>query len=457
MNFLERLRKDEILRQKNETRLSSSPHLPNPSKDPQQDHITGTAPENHQESLSEAIARRRRRQQDTTMKPAVMLPVWGKSADFLGGLTKSNEFGSYVYRRERNNQCFHNFNGYTAKMFSNITGLVSLLHGCHANSETDHVVFLDTETTGLSGGTGTYAFLVGIGSWDGSAFIVEQFFMHDFHEERAMLHALEERLKSVQVLITYNGKSFDIPLLKSRFTMARKDWPLTSTLHLDLLYPARRIWRLRFGDCSLGNLEKRILGDERTGDIEGSLIPQIYFDYTRSGSPVGIRKILEHNFLDIVTLAKLSWKVGEILHEKQKDRLSPEELFSVGNYFSRMGQLEAALDWNQEALRFPLQVDLRLKAMKSLAASYKSLKLYSHAVELWNTMIGESAGFDEDIYESLSVYYEHHEKDLGKALHLTDTALCNVRKQTSSVRWKRRRERLLRKIGKRPALFHSAL
>jgi tetratricopeptide (TPR) repeat protein len=257
-------------------------------------------------------------------------------------------------------------------------------------------------------------------------------------------------------LITFNGKSFDIPLLKSRFTLARRAWPLDSVSHVDLLFPARRIWKRRLGDCRLGNLEKEILGDERLEDVAGNLIPQIYFNYTRSGNPAGIRKILEHNSRDIVTLARLTLRVSEILHGKEKTTLFPEELFSVGRYFNQLGEREAGMTWNQAALSFPLQMDLRLAAMKNLATSYKSIRHFPQAVELWNALIKESESFPEEAYESLSIHYEHRERNLAKALLLTEQAIPRVHRETSRIRWMRRRNRLLRKIQKKPGLSQSA-
>jgi uncharacterized protein len=448
MNFLEKLRQEEDLKKKNETRLNSSVERLQSLVGTELEWISSHAPTDPQELLRKAIAKRSKKQPETSRNVGESLPDWERSASILGGRSLSNEFGSYVYRLEQCIRSCHDLKASHQNLISKISGLVSLLRGGQTVSELGQVVFLDTETTGLSGGTGTYAFLIGIGSWDGSLFTVEQFFMRDFHEEPALLQALEERLKPARVLITFNGKSFDIPLLRSRFTLTQRAWPLTSVFHVDLLFPARRIWKLRLGDCRLGNLEKEILGDDRPEDVAGNLIPQIYFNYTRSGNPAGIRKILKHNFRDIVTLARLTMKVSEILHGKKKTALFPEELFSVGSYFNQLGEREAAMDWNQSALNFPLQRDLRLAAMKSLATSYRSRRLFSQAVELWNSLIEESASFHEEAYESLSVHYEHREKNLAKALELTEQALQQVSREASRVRWMCRRARLLRKIQK---------
>src|SRR5262249_33194494 len=158
-----------------------------------------------------------------------------------------------------------------------VLSLVQLLTGKQIECDPSRIAFLDTETTGLSGGTGTYAFLVGIGTWRSSGFLVEQFFMRNFDEEAAVICPLEERLSQVKVVVTFNGKCFDLPLLESRFVMHRRDWPLADGIHLDLLHPSRRLWKLRLKDCSLANLEREVLGFEREEDIPGYLIPQVYF------------------------------------------------------------------------------------------------------------------------------------------------------------------------------------
>ena len=142
--------------------------------------------------------------------------------------------------------------------------------------------FLDTETTGLAGGTGTYAFLIGVGSIDSTGFRLRQFFMRDYGEEASQLHRLAEYLEQFDVLITYNGKAYDQPLLETRFRMARARHPFDRMEHLDLLFGARRLWKLRLESCRLVDLENRILGVERQGDLPGEMIPYVYFDYLRT-------------------------------------------------------------------------------------------------------------------------------------------------------------------------------
>ncbi|HEX2522413.1 MAG TPA: ribonuclease H-like domain-containing protein, partial [Terriglobia bacterium] len=228
--------------------------------------------------------------------------------------------------------------------------LVQLLCARERAYDPRSVVFLDTETTGLSGGTGTVAFLVGVGRWSASGFTVEQYWMRDYNEERAVLLALRESLEDAEVLVTFNGKAFDIPLLQSRFVLARQRWPLAGAVHLDLLHPARRIWKLRLGVCSLANLESQILGIERENDIPGHLIPQVYFRYVRTRNPQGIGSILRHNRQDIETLARLALRMAEIFSGQASENLAPVDLFSAARYAHALGERELAISLNEAAL-----------------------------------------------------------------------------------------------------------
>jgi uncharacterized protein YprB with RNaseH-like and TPR domain len=179
-------------------------------------------------------------------------------------------------------------------------------------------LFLDTETTGLGGGTGTYAFLVGLAWWDAGGLQAEQLFMRDFAEEHSILHELAARLVERPVLITFNGKSFDWPLLENRFTLTRAIPTPRLAAHLDLLHPARALWTLRLGSVRLVELERHVLDAPRLGwhredDIVSSMIPEHYFDYLRGG-PVGpLAAVVRHNQMDLRGLAALFGKVDMLL------------------------------------------------------------------------------------------------------------------------------------------------
>ena len=198
-------------------------------------------------------------------------------------------------------------------------------------------LFLDTETTGLAGGTGTYPFLIGIAWWDAGGLEVEQFFMREHSEELSVLVALAERMAERRVLVTFNGKSFDWPLLETRFNMTRKIRVPSPRAHLDFLHPARNLWRLRLGSARLPQLEKHVLGWNRGADIMSEFIPQIYFDYLRGGSPDPLVPIFHHNQMDLRGLAGLASRVLAVLGDPEcgQDAL---ELFGVSRICERRGE-----------------------------------------------------------------------------------------------------------------------
>jgi uncharacterized protein YprB with RNaseH-like and TPR domain len=198
--------------------------------------------------------------------------------------------------------------------------LGALSDGAIARSHPTRWAFLDTETTGLAGGSGTYAFLIGVGWIDDEGFRVRQYFMRDYNEEASSLHALNELLAGFDVLITYNGKSYDQPLLETRFTMNRARTPFARMEHLDLLYGARRLFKLRLENCRLVNLENQILAIEREGDVPGEMIPYLYFEYLRSRRAHRLAPVFKHNVLDIVSLACLTGVIPEAFRDPENVR-----------------------------------------------------------------------------------------------------------------------------------------
>jgi len=338
-----------------------------------------------------------------------------------------------------------------------IRRLIQLLCAHGEAADPRSVIFLDTETTGLSGGAGTVAFLVGVGRWSGSGFIVEQYLMRDYNEERAMLLGLRESLADAQVLVTFNGKAFDIPLLQSRFVLARQRWPLAGAAHLDLLHPARRIWKLRLGSCSLANLESQILGIERENDIPGHLIPQVYFQYVRTHSAHGIGNILSHNRQDIETLARLTLRMGEIFFGQAGEELAPVDLFSAGRYAYVLGERELAVRWNEAALLQGLPEDREVEAKKAKAARLKEQKKYSEAAELWQDLSERSQAFLEDVQEELAIYHEHRNGDLEEALNVSERALAHLQDKAAQRKWRHRRDRVAMKLARRQPTESASL
>ncbi|HVN82318.1 MAG TPA: ribonuclease H-like domain-containing protein [Terriglobia bacterium] len=369
----------------------------------------------------------------------------------LEGEILSNSDGSFLYSCKKVCCPGEEERSFVSSSLAGLTSLLELLYGKRLDLVPNQIFFLDTETTGLSGGTGTYAFLVGIGHWEKQEFLVEQYFMRDYHEEGAMLRALGDHLSQAQYVITFNGKTFDLPILESRFVLSRLHWPLNSGSHLDILHPARRIWRLRLRDCSLSNLEREILGVYRENDVPGQLIPMLYFNYIRTGVPRGIRGVLEHNRQDIASLAALAQRVSRLLTGLSEVTAQPgEDLLSAGKYCRDLGQRQKSLEFNRAALETGLTGELRLQAMDRLAASFKSEGLHSQAVALWEQALRESVVFREESGRNLAIHYEHRERDFAKALELTERALEGLVQmdcRTQISEWIYRRKRLLRKTG----------
>ena len=205
-------------------------------------------------------------------------------------------------------------------------------------ADADQWLFLDTETTGLAGGSGTYAFLVGIAWWEGGGLEIEQFFLREYSEERALLFALRERIAEHPVLVTFNGKSFDWPLLETRYRMSRKVSIPTPRAHLDFLHPARNLWRLRLGSVRLSELERHVLGWDRGADLLSGLIPQIYFDYLRGGPPERLVPVLNHNQMDLRGLAALSSRILSLLSDAENLGQDGLELFGVSRICEKRGE-----------------------------------------------------------------------------------------------------------------------
>ena len=198
------------------------------------------------------------------------------------------------------------------------------------------LVFLDTETTGLSGGTGTMPFMIGAGRFIENQFVVEQFFVRNPAEETAQLAALSEFVEGVEGIVTYNGKAFDMPIINTRYIMQRLSNPFTAATHFDLLPYTRRIWKSRLGQCNLGNIERHVLGFEREQeDIPGYLVPDFYREYLFTGDATHMPGIFYHNEIDVLSLSALFSWLAAILEDPSDERFTdPGDLISVTRYRS---------------------------------------------------------------------------------------------------------------------------
>ncbi len=287
--------------------------------------------------------------------------------------------------------------------------------------EPRHFAYLDTETTGLVGGTGTYAFLIGVGRFDGHQFRLAQFFMRDPIEEPAVLAALSNFLQPCRALVTFNGKAFDLPLLNTRHIVNGTHPSLAVFPNIDLLPIARRIWRHTLSNRSLGNLEEKIIGAERTHlDVPGWMIPGIYFDYLRSGDGRPLKSVFYHNAMDILSLAALFNHLARMLEDPINRVVFGPELYGIGTIYEDLGHFEAAAGIYEQGLNHPLPEDVRDKILRKLSYLERRRGNLSGAVDLWLRSARHGKVY---AHVELAKYHEHKRRDYRRAKQWTLTAI----------------------------------
>ncbi len=280
-----------------------------------------------------------------------------------------------------------------------------------------NVVFLDTETSGLSGGTGTYAFLVGIGYRTENGFELIQFFMRDPSQELALLAALEEWLARFDVVVTFNGKSFDIPLLNTRYTLNGFSSPFKNYEHLDVLQIARKLWRDRLPSRALGELEKEIVRFYRTEEeVPGWMIPQLYFDYLRLEDARPLAGVFYHNARDILSLAALYGHIAGMLKDPLNEKIECHvvDMAAIARIYEEMGWLDQAIFLYEKSLGTgDLPEPFFSKTLERFALLRRHQGDWAKAVDLWQkaASLGESSACIE-----LSKYYEHRKRNYMEAL-----------------------------------------
>ena len=288
----------------------------------------------------------------------------------------------------------------------------------------DKWCFLDTETTGLAGGSGTYAFLIGVGRITPEGFRVRQFFMRDHSEEPSLLTALAAHLAEFEVMITYNGRTYDQPLLETRYRMSRFRPPFDRLPHFDLLFGARRLWKLRFESCRLVDLENQVLGVERQGDLPGEMIPYVYFEYLRTGEAFRLVPILHHNAMDILTLACLTGIVPWAFRSPEQARLTHgAEMVGLARWLSKAEQHDRALELFRRGVDAGLRDDLLFRTLWDVAMLERKCGREDAALNVLTDLAGSRNPFRAAALEELAKYYEHREKNYSMALEMTRTAL----------------------------------
>ena len=336
------------------------------------------------------------------------------------------------------------------------TGCLSPLYDGMSDFSVEKALFFDTETTGLAGGSGTYAFLVGLGYYEGEEFVTEQLLMRDHGDESALLEFFAQRLAQRAGLISFNGKTFDAGLLTTRYAMHRRSDPISGLPHFDLLHICRRLWKeSRLPDCRLETLEHRVLGAPRVDDVPGWMIPEVFFSYLRDRNPKPLQGVLEHNRRDIVAMAGLCGTLSSLLSANclESAPADPHLRLGLARLWSALGQTEVSDLFFRSALTHTeLSDQARETGMTRWARCLKKRNQQEQAALLWRRVLAHSPGHLEATVE-LAKWFEHHRKDYRTALLLVEGGL---RDRTLTLRRRRdlehRAQRLRSRMQSRSAV-----
>jgi len=318
-------------------------------------------------------------------------------------------------------------------------------------------LFMDTETTGLSGGSGTVAFLVGVGYFEGDVFRLEQVFMRDFNDEEPMLRYLDGVFKGRDTVVTYNGKSFDIPLLRTRFIQNRLRFRLDAALQYDLLHAARRFWKRRLGDCTLVNIEREVLGMRRHGDVPSVEIPEIWLEYLRTRDARRLEQVFYHHKMDILSLAALAGRLSQSLSLPQGEGFEhlEDRLSLVRVYFIQKNYMKVT-EYGRRLLEEEAEAAIRCECLYLMGMATKRLQQWSEMEEAWTLLLAERP---RDLVARLELakHYEHRARNLLAAEQIcaetvdfleTRSALEGDEQPLGLMDFRRRLERIRRKLGR---------
>jgi hypothetical protein len=282
-----------------------------------------------------------------------------------------------------------------------------------------HLLFVDLETTGIAGGAGTYAFLVGCAWFAGGTFRIRQFFLSSFASERALLEAVADVAGTAGTVVTYNGKSFDLPLIETRFALHRLSTPFADMPHIDMLHPARRMWKGLDSACRLITLEESLCGYVREGDVEGFEIPARYFRYVHAGDPRPLAAVFEHNRIDLVSLALVTARAAQLLDEGAPAARTAREALGMGRLYERGGMMPEAKSCFARAAEIrDGDEELHAEALRAYAVVSRRLRQYEDAAGAWRRLLGLPVcprPIEREASEALAVHLEHRRRDLRSA------------------------------------------
>ena len=324
-------------------------------------------------------------------------------------------------------------------------------------------VFIDLETTGISGGAGTVAFLVGCGYFDLGAFQVRQFLLTSYSAERALLAASAELLEDAHLIVSYNGKTFDVPVMETRWAFHRMGAPLDDVAHFDMLHPARRLWRQRStigdeGGCRLTTLERVLLNMRRVGDVDGFEIPGRFFQFLRTADPRPLEPVLEHNRLDLVSLAAVTSRALRLTAGGEEACRDTIEALALGRVLERAGAVERAMACYERATASSC-AQTKAEAAYRLGLRCRRDRRFDEAARWWKELLALTdvpgcrrdrvfAALRQFALEALAIHHEHRVRNLMSARDLAVFALEDEDDARYADGMRHRLARLDRKLAK---------
>ncbi|WNQ09141.1 ribonuclease H-like domain-containing protein [Paenibacillus aurantius] len=381
-------------------------------------------------------------------KPAVRTEALGGDWEQLQAVMEINDWGSFIKRSCRYPLTHKHGKHRLGDLHEYADGLQAFHPGFPVHPEC--LLFLDTETTGLGVGAGNVPFMLGLGFYQEEEFVVEQLFIRNPAEEMAMLAYVQSIIGRFTHLVSYNGRTFDWPLVKNRYVLNRMELD-DSLRHLDFLYPSRSLWRHTMPSCRLGKVEEQHLAFNRTEDVPGSLAPTLYFEYLAEHDPKVMEGVFVHNEHDILSLAGLAVHFSRALAgELPYFLMVEEEVFRLGLWLDRMGQHEHASEVFGHLLDRPEEASAGYWVQ--IAASFKKRGEERKAVELWTKAAdfqkGHSLHSLEPLVE-LAMFYEHKRKDFGTALYYAEEALSQAWTRSRLSRGTAKQRSQLEQLNKR--------
>jgi uncharacterized protein YprB with RNaseH-like and TPR domain len=375
------------------------------------------------------------------------------AAHVPSGCIESTPFGAhYVVRTGYPADHFHGRIRLSRFSTEDFQKLTLLMREETAPATRNRVVFLDTETTGMQGGVGICPFLVGAGFFVDDEFQVVQYFIRDFDEEPSMLHALGDLLSRFEVIVTYNGAAFDIPLLENRFTLARFAEPFQNMAHFDLLFTARRLWRNGHGSCRLTALESEIVSFARGADVPGAAIPRIYFDFLNGRSNSALRGVFVHNVNDIVSLAALTIAASDRVTSEPAPLDEPLDLYSLARILESSSEWRRSISVYEMAIAGGLPEHMHLKALENLAVLLRRNGDHGRSLEICLNLM-RKPGFSMAGYEGAATHYERIERNWEAARSVVREALDRLAPSSAKPLWRKLLERRWERLQQKGIRF----